>query len=431
MWQNRLHLIIYILIPALCFFGASCERDDDEYVTPEVVPPGFPGQKLACTLIVYMAAENSLSEFVDSDSLEIARGLLDIPENTRVVLFIDDAKYKDNRSSRLCVGTRREPLQRVKVYDRNLCSTDAEDMSIVLSDIVRDYPADHYSLVFWSHASGWMPQKKANAARRRSFGIDNGQRIGNRYDERVNQGVVMEIPVMAQVLSRFPHLDYLLFDACFMQCIEVAYELRGVADYIIGSPAEIPGLGAPYDLLLPTMCQTPADVEGIVNGYVDYYESGKAGSPYFGAEMSLIRTNAMDTLALTTAPWMQAILKGRAEVDASQIQRYCDNSQSSQFTEYYDLKNWLYQASLSIEGISEEDYQAWCKVYDLTVPLTRLSPKWYSTIPERTQREIIDKEHCGGVSAFIPSSHYEQQGLTEAYHTLSWYTAAGINQTGW
>ena len=179
------------------------------------------------------------------------------------------------------------------------------------------------------------------------------------------------------------------------------------------------------------MCQTPADVEGIVNGYVDYYESGKAGSPYFGAEISLIRTNAMDTLAVATAPWMQAILKGRAEVDVSQIQRYCDNSQSSQFTEYYDLKNWLYQASLSIEGISEEDYQTWCKVYDLAVPLTRLSPKWYSTIPARTQREIIDKEHCGGVSAFIPSSYYEQQGLTEAYHTLSWYTAAGIHQTGW
>ena len=217
-----------------------------------------------------------------------------------------------------------------------------------------------------------------------------------------------------------------------MQCIEVAYELRGVADYIIGSPAEIPGLGAPYDLLLSTMCQTPADVEGIVNGYVDYYESGKAGTPYFGAEMSLIQTNALDTLAAATVPCMKALLGGQKEVDASRIQRYCDSSPSSQFTEYYDLKSWLYQASLSDEDFSEEDYQSWCKVYDQAVPLTRLSSYWYSTIPGRTQqREIKDKEHCGGVSAFIPSQYYEQQGLTEAYHALSWYTAAGIKQTGW
>ncbi len=431
MWQDRLHLIIYIMVLALCILGTSCASDDDEYATPEVVPPGFPGQKLNYTLIVYMAAENSLSTFVDSDSMEIAKGLAAIPEGTRVVVFIDDAKYKDNRSSRLCVGTRKEPLQRVKVYDHNLCSTDAEDMGLVLSDIVRDYPAEHYGLVLWSHASGWVVQNKANAVQRRSFGIDNGLRIGSRYDERVNQGVVMDIPVLAQALGRFPHLDYLLFDACFMQCIEVAYELRKVTDYIIGSPAEIPGLGAPYDLLLPIMCQAPANVEGIVNGYVDYYESGKAGSPYTGAEISLIQTSALDTLAAATVPCMQALLGGRKEADTSQIQRYCDNTRSPRFTEYFDLKNWLYQSSLSDENFSEEDYQKWCKVYDLAVPLARLSPKWYSTIPYEMKREVIDKEHCGGASVFIPSSFYEQKGLTETYHTLSWYTAAGINQTGW
>ena len=111
----------------------------------------------------------------------IARGLSSISDNARVVLFIDDHK-----SSRLCVGTREEPLQQVKVYDRNLCATDEEDMGIVLADILRDYPAEHYGLVLWSHASGWMFQNNTHAVKRRSFGIDNGQRIGDSSNSKVH-----------------------------------------------------------------------------------------------------------------------------------------------------------------------------------------------------------------------------------------------------
>ena len=59
---------------------------------------------------------------------------------------------------------------------------------------------------------------------------------GNRY---------MNISDLVTILSAdaVPHFDFVLFDACFMQSIEVAYALRNFTDYYIGSPTEIPGPG--------------------------------------------------------------------------------------------------------------------------------------------------------------------------------------------
>ena len=60
------------------------------------------------------------------------------------------------------------------------------------------------------------------------------------YNSHSNSGSKMEIADVAAALDDFPRLDFILFDACFMQAVEVAYELRHVAKYIASSPAEIP-----------------------------------------------------------------------------------------------------------------------------------------------------------------------------------------------
>ena len=65
----------------------------------------------------------------------------------------------------------------------------------------------------------------------------------------------MNIEDLVTILSAdaVPHFDFVLFDACFMQSIEVAYALRNFTDYYIGSPTEIPGPGARYDVLVPAL----------------------------------------------------------------------------------------------------------------------------------------------------------------------------------
>ena len=151
---------------------------------------------MARTLIIYMAGENSLADMVSYDSLEIALGLSTVGVDHRVVVYIDDTK-----SSRLCVGMRNEKLQVVKTYDRNVCSTDSAEMENILREITTRYPADHYGLMLWSHASGWLPSTNKKSAHRRVYGVDNGQR---RSDANSNFGPQMELTTLANVLGHLP-----------------------------------------------------------------------------------------------------------------------------------------------------------------------------------------------------------------------------------
>ena len=401
----------------MCLTGIiSC---GDNVPEPEPPRPGYPGKKMARTLIVYMAGENTLANYVNYDSLEIAQGLSTIGKDHRVVVYIDDTK-----SSRICVGTRDLPLQVVKTFSQNVCSTDSAEMEGVLSEIMERYPAEHYGLVLWSHASGWLPASKKKQVRR-SFGIDNGVR-----SSIVETGFSMDLTTLANVLGHLPHFDYIFFDACFMQCVEVAYQLRHVADYVIGSPAEIPGLGAPYENILSSMCQIAngdnlVNMESVVKGYVDYYNNGAGHALYTGAEMSLVRTSALEALAAATAPYLQRLFENSTTPDCSEVQRFYYNP--TQYTQYYDLQNLMYHL------LSEEEYAAWLPAFQAAVPLSMLSPTWLSMYESGGSHiyHVKEPDYTGGVSAFVPSNIFVQRGYLKTYHALDWYKDTGLSNTGW
>lgn len=412
MSTKNVHLI-YIILLLTGLLAGACR--DDEDIEPRL--PGMSGDTLSQTLIVYMAAENNLHGHMRTDSLEIAWGLDSIGDDCRVVVFMDDQK-----SSRLCVGTRKEPLQTVKTYEGNLCSTDGQTMADVLREIVRLYPARNYALVLCSHGSGWLFDDLPSASQsgsRRSFGVDNGYRSSSTSGRRMN------IPVLASVLSGCPHFDYILFDACFMQSVEVAYELRHTADYIIASPAEIPASGAPYTQMLRAMCSLPVDPAAISASYVDYYLRGYGSFSYGGAELSAVRTDKLERLAQATAPLMNRLLAGRTEIDVTGVQHYWPDLSSMRYTAAYDLKNLLYHA------LDPAAYEEWVRVFDEAVPVQHLSPKWFSAYHGGISLPVADIPHCGGVSIYVPSELHQSRGWNDDYHQLEWYRATGMSSTDW
>ena len=411
--RNWLHLIyIYVLSAVLLTTLVGCH---DDPVEPTPAAPGRPGAKLSRTLIVYMAAENSLSDYARRDSLEIAQGLGNIGVDHRVVVYIDDTK-----SSRLCVGMREQPLQLAKTYKENICSTDSADMERVLKEIVKTYPAEHYGLILWSHGSGWLPSNQTTKTVLRSYGIDNGNR------NYTNSGPKMNITTLAHVLEHLPHLDFVLFDACFMQCIEVAYQLRHATDYVIGSPAELPGDGAAYINVLQPMCQIPTNVDRMLENYVDYYVNG-GGASYSGVEITAIRTDKVEALAAASAPYIQRLFGGRQQPDCTGVQKYYVGSSHDYYTEFYDFKNLMYH------HLSPEEYAEWCAAYDAAVPWAPLTPTWYSIFSPAANYlcTIADLEHTGGVSLFVPSEMYARKGWVTRYHEYDWYEATGMENTGW
>ena len=422
MKSKALHLI-YICTCVTLILMVSC-KDDDEPLPSQ----GLPGVTLQSTLIFYIVGENSLANYMAADTLEIAAALSQIPEDARVVVYIDD-----HISSRISVGTRHQPMQCVKTYPDNVCSTDSAGMLMVLRDIMQAYPARHYALACNSHASGWLLDDPASkkAPPRRSFGIDNGRRSANS-----NSGVKMNIPTMARVLKQLPHFDYILFDACFMQCVEVAYELRHVTDFLIGSPAEIPGDGAPYDIILPQMCQLPATkqtVAEIVKGYGDYYVQGEGSAIYQGVELSACATAHLEALAMATKLYIPPLFCNRSTPDCTAVQHYNPSLRSSVYAEFYDLEHLIYslQPWAEAEWFSALDEAVFCK-YGSNYWMSAIDPKGY--LSRYIHYEYISDEdlaHCSFISVYVPMSRHDQLGWTTDYHEMEWYRAAGLSFTGW
>ena len=79
-----------------------------------------------------------------------------------------------------------------------------------------------------------MPFDKAKVAqewrsRSRAAGVDFGN------DSYSGDGRWINVPTMASILKRMPHLKFIMTDCCNMMCLENLYELRSVCDYMLAS----------------------------------------------------------------------------------------------------------------------------------------------------------------------------------------------------
>ena len=373
---------------------------------PPVDPTPQPRAEAERTVIVYMAGDNSLSSAVQGDTIEMVRGKAMIPEDVNFLIFLDDKQHQPA----IYELSAKNGMQLWKQYEEELCTTDSLTMLEVLREIEHYFPARHYGITFWSHATGWTPER--NSSRRNTFGQDKTPISGK---------MEMEIPVLHDVLAQLPKFDYIFFDACFMQCIEVAYELRDVTSYIVGSPAEIPGPGAPYDKVIEALCK--GDAKGIVEGYDSGYPNYYDGYYYSGVLLSCIDCAKLEELAQATGQFLTPLYMGREEHNRSDFQYYCTDL--SKYTYYFDMRTTMCRL------LAEEDYAAWMEVYNQAVPLYTLSNTltWYANLCADSR--IKDFECYGGVSMFIPLNKYDAYGWNEAFRKTSWYVATGWERTGW
>ncbi|MCF0196048.1 MAG: hypothetical protein HUK03_02200 [Bacteroidaceae bacterium] len=383
---------IYLLVIGFLMSAVvSCK--DDEPVPPQPPTPVLP-DTLNHVVILYMSAQNNLSSFVYEDLKEIEDSVNAIPLDCRVMVYVDK-NYDYPKIYQYNVLGKKE----VYSYQTEHVCTDSLVMVDVLQHIMKLSPARSYSLVFWSHGSGWVPGKWYKPPLR-TFGNDNGKE--------------MEIPAMRWALEQFPQFRFIFFDACFMQGIEVAYELKERAQWMIGSPAEIPGSGAPYDRILRAMCE--GNVPAIVQRYHDYYTDPN------GAPLSAIDMSKLDTLAKATASVLPSVFAGRVEADTTGIQTYCGLMGK---TEQFGMKSAMYHL------LADSLYQSWVRVFDEAVPVQVPVMRWTTSRLPNTWR-LTDPEHYGGVNMFIPNERYETYGgYNRFFRRYGWYKAAGWDATGW
>jgi hypothetical protein len=270
MLKNFINHITTLLLAILTL--TSCHDKNDE-------PTPIVGR----SVLVYMVADNSLGssgyDQLDFDEMLTAAHNGDFGNN-RLIIYHDGISGTPTLYEITPEG--QTTLLEYSLDDASVSST---RMAQVISDFKRLAPADNYGLILWSHASGWLQNgmESPEEAVTQSFGQQRG-----RY---------MNVTTLADVLQG-QGFDYVYFDCCYMASVEVAYELRHVAHYMVGSATELPATGMPYDQTLRYLMADQADLQAACQATFDSYNnlSGRNRT----CTISLIDLNAIGDLANAT-----------------------------------------------------------------------------------------------------------------------------------
>lgn len=366
------------------------------------------------TVLVYIAADNSLTSFAADDIAEMVSGFASVDADKNNLLVYVDTQSAKPLLYQITKDSKGAVVKKVLHEYQQQNSVYPTVMAEVYNRAFSAFPAKSYGLVLWSHGDGWLPSPSnisASKASTRWFGQD-----GTSY---------MDISSLNTALNSAPHFDFILFDACFMQSVEVAYELKDRADYFIGAPNEIPGPGAYYTELVPAMFSQANDLASTVaHGYYDYYAgkyTGQTGSNEnwtMGVTVSVLKSSEVQALAAATAAILPKYITNGSAINVSSIYSY--DPRSTYY--YYDLKG-LVQSLTSSDD--QTLFSAWSDAFELAVPVHLTTDKTYSSFIYG----MISMARSSGLSAYIPRSSYVS--LNTFYHSYAWYSAAGWSNTGW
>ncbi|MDR1517744.1 MAG: hypothetical protein LBS52_06595 [Dysgonamonadaceae bacterium] len=384
------------------------------------------------TALVYIVAQNTLNRFVPLDLDEMKEGFAAIPnpDDYNLLAYVDD--YDAPRLLKFEKENNQVVVDTVITYpDQNSLSLSV--MSGVMKEIFSAYEAESYGLVLWSHANGWLPgsEQPKTGASLRSFGDDSG--------------FYMDLLDLKTALRSCPKFEFILFDACNMQSVEMAYELREATKFFIGSPGEIPAYGAPYELVVPAMFSQSNPASEIAQQYFDYYDKiydyakstrGGAGSravyyPY-GVAVSVVETQHLGELAMATKSVIGQHVKDK--IATTDFVSYDDHH----YNYYYDLGELV----RSITG-GDNSYAAWKTAYDKAV-VKFLATDYILSIYKNPYGVMVPMRNATGLGTFIPisknmnfleGSYWQNQSPSyietktaslESYYTkFGWYADGG------
>lgn len=389
------HLLMIFGVLLLCI---SCRDKEDEGPTT-----------YRRTVLVYMAADNDLSDESESDLYQMMEGSKKIGREDRLLLFVDNQQQKP-----FFMLVENGDTTRLLTMNEELRTSKADVLHQAMQWAVAHYPATSYGLVLWGHASGWEVKTDYDIqTQHRAYGVD----------KRGGTETWMELPDLAEALTSLPKLTFLFADCCCFQCIESCYELRHCTDYIISSAAEIPGEGAPYHTVVPAMfSQSECFYEEMVDAYFEQRSYG------YLTPLSVVATAHLDQLATTTGKMLSAAteLSSSDFLDVQQVIYYYDYAM-------FDMKHFMQKQ------LPQELYDEWLSVFEQVVVYKKMTTKWMANhIPSFSDFSVTD-DNYGGVSMFVrqnPSLRPDGYrafltALNNNINRMQWYRAAGLDALGW
>ncbi len=355
----------------------ACEKD-----TPEPISP-------VRTLLFYLGGDNNLSGEVSYKIEQIKATALS--SSCRVVVYKDTRKEAPQL---LELKKEHGQVQAIVVREyEESNSASAQTFTSVLQEVRELFPAASYGMIVFSHATGWLPQGAPDNPVSRSIIVDGSSQ--------------MEFTDFAATIPD-GMFQFIVFEACHMAGVEVAWELKDKTQYIIASAAEIvsPGFAPAYPQALPYLFRQEVNLPKAIEAINADYATRQGD--YASLTLSLIDCKALDSLAdiIRNSPEISIrYTKGfsDSDIDKASIQ-FFDRTGNHLF---FDLDNYF--ATL----VQHEEAPA---ISRAIANIVSSKTSTASFMPGYGGFEVVS--HCG-LTTYIPQEKYPR--LNECYKQLRWY----------
>jgi hypothetical protein len=364
------------------------------------------------TWLIYMAGDNNL-EGRGREDLGKMKQVGSTP-NVKVIVQFDTKK---NETTRYLVEK-----NNAKVVEQ-LPGVDCGDPKVLTQFIqwgTKNYPAQHYLLDVWSHGGGWenppsnsydafglvkpltapkSPRLKSalfrttvekyytNPATQPYIALDVSSH--DYLDTQELRSGVLE------ALAGGRKLDIFGCDACLMNMLEIAYEMKDTSNFMVGSEETVPGRGWPYAAILnglvdePTM--TPADLaKTIVTEYGKYYEKAEET-----ATQSALDLNQIQSAAAAVNELANALLVDLGNV-AKAVSEARDHAQKFTEPKYVDVGDLADQLIKRLPQNAKVESAA-------KNILKALSPTAKNSFVIQNAKWGLKVQRASGVSIYFPS----------------------------
>jgi hypothetical protein len=254
--------------------------------------------------LVYMAGDNNLDGAALRDIAEMAKA--GSTKDVHILVQLDRIEDQKTRHFRITQGGGFK-----KDCIETFSETNTGDLQVLYSFCqwaIANYPAERYALILWNHGSGWWEDAKSRATGpapalsaaqtplEEGVAVPVGRRPHRQLfrhafpqahrsicyedtsggDALDNRELRVVLAGICTLLGR--KIDLLGMDACLMNMVEVAWQLRDSVQVIVGSEIEEPFDGWPYAEILNRLTSRPRQdaatfARWIVNAYLLSYKS--------------------------------------------------------------------------------------------------------------------------------------------------------------
>lgn len=405
-------------------------------------------------LLLYSAGFNSISDYLKEDIQDLMEG--DLPSDSRmkdVLLVYSHLPVRKNAYSepnppvlmRVYQGHAGEVVTDTLVrYHDSVHSADPAQLNAVLTYVRDNFPAKTYGMIFSSHATGYLPTGYYTNPKEYMY-APSSVVMGRQGHQKPHYGVPyvepehdpslpmvksvgqdqvgtygaylsyeIQIEDFAKALPMY--LDYILFDACLMGGVEVAYELAGKCGLVGFSQAEVLAEGFDYKTIPTHLLNggTP-DPQAVCEDYFQQYDV--QSGIYRSATISMVDCAKMEPLAEICRVLFAKYRDQMREVDPETVQRFY----RSDYHWFYDMADILAKS-----GATADELQTVDEALEQCIVYKAATPEFMGSFSIKT---------FSGLSMFFPytklyipsqGGYVHEFALQQYYKTLKWNIATGL-----